>query len=597
MGPPGRPARGVAANSVPGGSRPRALAGAPTLLTRIPSVMGAGVLVAAAVAIPACAGPGAAARAARPTVESVEALFDSARYLSDQIDVTRARVARRSIHGVPLDSLVAAYARVRPLLVAALAGVDTVGLGEEDRTALARMDTVTRESLLLDEGGAAASGVGPTPAAPDCSYDPAVVASGPDGLDSLTARVMACYGAAAGRILVDGDTLDRLSIFSLLGSTPDRARRKGLFRALGPVWRSVDGDGGPGSPYRRMLALRRARWGDRPTPMQAIASSFGIDERAAEAWLVRALEAWRRALPDTLVEPWDYYFETGAAGRVLGARIPRDSLLVLVKRYYRALGADPDALGVHYDVLPRPGKYPVAYTTFGARPISRDGRWTRAEPWVFASYRLGGFANLEELLHETGHAIAIAAIRTRPAFDGWPDSDLFTEAIADLAALEAYEPEWQARWLGDSVPLAASLRSKYGAIMLDMAWSLFEIRVHRSGAPPPNEVWSEITRDYLGIRPHPKLSWWAMRGQLVDSPGYMLTYGLGAFLVADLRTTIQRRYGGFARGDTAWYGRMREGLYRFGHSRPAAQVTRDFLGREPGPDALLRDLARIGGGG
>lgn len=40
-------------------------------------------------------------------------------------------------------------------------------------------------------------------------------------------------------------------------------------------------------------------------------------------------------------------------------------------------------------------------------------------------------------LHETGHAIHIAGIRTRPAFSDWPDADLFTEAIADLGDGEA----------------------------------------------------------------------------------------------------------------------------------------------------------------
>jgi hypothetical protein len=43
--------------------------------------------------------------------------------------------------------------------------------------------------------------------------------------------------------------------------------------------------------------------------------------------------------------------------------------------------------------------------------------------------------------------------------------------------------------------------------------------------------WTRLTRDYLRIRPHPELSWWAMRGQLVDSPGYMMNYAAGAILI------------------------------------------------------------------
>lgn len=538
----------------------------------------------------------AAARSAvqpHPGVSGVEQVFDSVRHLRDQIDVTRARMASRSVHGVPLDSLVAAYGRMRAQLVGALADVDTTELVGNDRAALARMDTVTRMSLKPD-ADLASEGVGPTVAEPDCGYDPAALSSVPDGLKTLTARVVACYGAAAAHVVVGPDTLDRLTIFGLLRSTPDPARRERLFRALEPVWRSVDGDDGPSSPYRRMVVLRREAWAGRQTPMTRTAAGLGLDEHEAERWLTDALRAWRGALPDSLVEPWDYYWETGADGRILGPGIPRDSLLSIVRAYYRSLGANLEALGVHYDIEPRPGKYPVAYTTFGARPVERGGRWVRAEPWVFASYHAGGFGNLEELVHETGHAIHIAAIRARPAFADWPDSDIFTEALADVPAVEAYEPAWQRARLGDSVPLVPSLRSRYGSVMLDMAWSLFEIRVHRPGAPPPNQVWTEITRDYLGIRPHPELSWWAMRGQLIDSPGYMLTYGLGAFLVADLRAEARRRYGDFARGDTAWYGHMSQALYRFGHARPAAQVIRDFLGRNPTPEALLEDLGRIG---
>ena len=538
-------------------------------------------------------GPGGllAQRPARATLGAVERLFDSVRYLGDQLDVTRTRGADRTIHGVSVDSLVAAYGRVQPVLVRALPAVDTAALGADDRAALARMKVVTRQSLGADQGVPTVATVGH--AAPDCRSDPAGSGRGRAALDSLTARVFACYGAAAGRIVVDGDTLDRLSILGLLGATDDPGRRERLFRALAPVWRSVNGGDGPDSPYRRMVALRRQSWAGRPTPMARRAAVFGIDSPTSEAWLVEALEAWRAVLPDALIEPWNYYYLTGAASRRLSPRIPRDSLLALNRRFYRSLGADPDSIGIQYDIEPRPGKYPVAYTTFGARSVERDGRWVRAEPWVFTSYRLGGFDNLLELLHESGHGIHVAAIRTRPAYDDWPDSATFTEGIADVAALEAYEPAWQEAYLGDSVPLIESLRGKYGAVMLDLAWSLFEIRVHRPGAASPNQVWTEITRDYLDIRPHPELSWWAMRGQLVDSPGYMLNYALGAFLVADLRREIERRWGDFARGDRAWYGRVSDALYRFGHARPAARVTRDFLGRATTPDALLADLRRI----
>jgi hypothetical protein len=243
--------------------------------------------------------------------------------------------------------------------------------------------------------------------------------------------------------------------------------------------------------------------------------------------------------------------------------------------------------------VPRDAKAAVSYTTFGARPRRVDGRWRPGEPWIITSYREGGFGNLVELLHEVGHGVHIAAIRTRPAFADWPDSDTFTEGIGDLAALEAFEPAWQWRYLGDSVSTNASLREKYSSIVLDVAWGLFELRMLHAPETDPNQLWTEITSHYLHIAPHPELAWWAMRGQLVDAPGYMVNYALGAILVADLRARIVEQGGRFTTGDREWYHHVSGGLYRFGLARPARTVLSDFLGRPLSPEAILRDMNRL----
>jgi hypothetical protein len=282
----------------------------------------------------------------------------------------------------------------------------------------------------------------------------------------------------------------------------------------------------------------------------------------------------------------------GAASRRLSPRVPRDSLLPVTERFYRSLGADPVALQVHYDLAPRDGKDPVAFTTFGARPGMVQGVRSPGEPWVFASYATGGFDNLGELLHETGHAIHIAAIRTRPAFTDWPDADLFTEAIADLADYAAYDGRWQTRFLGDSASRAENRRAAYFGVMMDACWSLFEARLQRDTTLDPNVVWAELTSRYLHVVPHPELSWWAMRGQLIDVPGYLVNYALGAFIAADLRTRIKALHGDFTLGDTTWYGFVRERIYRFGVERSSRRVMEDFLGRPVTAEALLSDLNR-----
>jgi oligoendopeptidase F len=235
----------------------------------------------------------------------------------------------------------------------------------------------------------------------------------------------------------------------------------------------------------------------------------------------------------------------------------------------------------------------VAFTDFGSRNRWIDGRWQRGEPWVFTSYLSGGLDNLAELLHETGHAVHIACLRTRPAYLDWPDNDTFTEALADLAALDLYEPAWQQRFLGDSVPVATSLRAKYASIVFDFAWALFEIRVHATPDADPNAIWADITSRYLRIVPHPELSWWAMRGQLIDGPGYLINYALGAFIAADMRNEIARRWGPSFTGDKRRYEHLCQAIYRFGLEVPSKNVLESFLGRPVGSEALLSDLGRM----
>lgn len=507
----------------------------------------------------------------------VERAWLELRSLDDQMRLTRNLGATVSPRGVPLDSLRAELRRQRDLVRGLLAKVPRRGLDSSDAAA-ARF--LSRELL---QAGTESAPEEATPDPTDCG-EPTVDGLRQARLDSLTAHTFACYGAAARRIIVGPDTLDRLSILGLLGRTDDPEHRRRLFLALLPVWRSVNGDDSTASPYRAMVRLRNEGRAGRESSMAERARALGVPPDSVEPWLVSVLRAWRRTLPDTLVEPWDFYYRNGEASRLLSPLVPLDSLQPLVSRFYAALGANLDQLRVHFDLVPRPGKYPISFTDFGARdPI---------EPWIFTSYRIGGLDNLAELLHEAGHAIHLAAIRTRGAYTDWPDSDTFTEAIADIAALNVYEPEWQRRTLGVAAPLASSLRDKYSGIVLDVAWALFEIRAHRFPEQSPNQIWTEITRDYLGIRPHPEWSWWAMRGQLVGSPGYMLNYALGAVLIADLRAAAVAKHGSYATGDRSWYGWTAARLYRFGREVPARVVVRRFLGRGVSVGAILRDLAR-----
>ncbi len=542
------------------------------------------VLLAACARVPG--GP-APERAVTP-LAAAESSYAAVRDLRDRIDVTLAAGARATADGAPLAAVVRRYDSLRAGLAARLAGVDSAALAGDDVRALGVMRATFARDLGSVALPASVSGAPDTTRAdetsPDCSeraMDAAAAA-----LDSLRSRIYACYGWAQSHVGFGSDTLDRLSILGQVARVDVAARRRDLFLALGPVWRSVNGDGSSRSPYRRLIALeaRSRAGGESPTAAQA--RGAGVPPDSLERWLVAILETWREAAPDTLLEPWDWYYDNGRASLALSPRISRQRLVELNAQVWGALGVDVRRLRVHYDLEPRPGKDPVAFTTFG-------GRSPVIEPWVFATYRSGGLDNLNELLHETGHAAHLAAIRTRPAFRDWPDSDPFTEAVADVAALDVYEPAWQQRWLGDSVPLAEGLRARYGGIVMDVAWALFEVQMLRDPGADPNTVWTALTGEYLRIRPHPELSWWAMRGQLVDAPGYMMNYAVGAILIAAIRDRIRTRHGPFTTGDPTWYGWVAPRLYRFGLERATREVVEEFLGGAVSPAAILADMRRM----
>jgi len=535
----------------------------------------------------------AGAREARAALAVAESSFEAARRIGDAISIARARGADRAEDGTPLAQLMEEGPASLARLQAQLAAIDSMALDSLDRRALRTME---RTAVAYAAALAPSATAAPEAAAgrPDCTYDAATIADSPDGLSALTARIYACYGYAAEHVRYRNATLDRLTVLGRLPGTASAAERERLFRALEPVFRTIAGDGGAESPYRHLVRLSAERWRAEGSPVAGRARRVGVEPERMEGWLVSILERWRDVTPDSLIEPWDYDYLAGHADRVLSPLVAARGLTTLNAGYYQALGADIDALGVHLDVEPRVGKTPVAFTDFGRRARLENGRWVGGSEWIFATYRTSaGLGMLAELLHETGHAVHIAAIRTRPAFLDWPDNDAFTEGLADFVSLEVYEPAWQQRWLGDSVPVADGLRSRYAAIIMDVCWALFEIRMHAQPESDPNAVWTALTSEYLHIRPHPELAWWARRGQLIDSPGYMANYAIGAIIIADLRARAKAVHGDFARGDTTWYPWVSERLYRFGLERPSRQVIEDFLGRALSPDALLADLGRI----
>jgi hypothetical protein len=461
----------------------------------------------------------------------------------------------------------------RSTLAAELPALDGPGLAADD----ARIAAILRERLAaLDADDAA------TLHAARCRD----AAQPTKEFERLSAALVACFTEIANNLEFEGRRIDRASALALLHQIPEPARRKALFDAFQPLWVAVNGSNTADSPYRRLIALAAAQAQRAPSHVELAARTVGASVDDIERWLVQVLEAWRNATPAQPVEPWYYRYSTGVADRVLSERIPLGSLLAIDHRYYRDLGVDLDGLGVLYDLAPRPDKSSVAYTDFLVRGRYVAGVWQPTVARVLASYADGSLAALNELVHENGHAAHITAIRNRPVFVDWNDT-LLVEAFADVPSWSVYDPAWQRKYLGASAPSRDSFRALFGSVMLDVAWALFEIRLLREPTLDPNALWTDITSRYLRIVPHPELSWWAVRVQLVDGPGYMVNYGLGAIVTAELRARIREAIGPFDTGNARWYPWLSANLLRYGSETDTATLLREFLGRPASPDALL----------
>jgi hypothetical protein len=411
-------------------------------------------------------------------------------------------------------------------------------------------------------------------------------------MEPLRGALYACFTELGNNLKFENKHVTRVSALGMLGEMKEEERRKKLFYAFLPLWQAVNGKDEVDSPYRRLVPLTVSAAADHRSEIDLAARTVGVSTAEIEHWLEQILDTWRQVDGGQAVEPWTYFYRGGEADRLLGSVTPTDSFLPINQRYYKDLGADLKQLGVLYDLEARPGKAPLAYTDYVTRGRMVDGKWRPTLVRVSGSYETAGLGLLNELVHENGHAVHMMAIHVRPAFMDLGDP-VYVEAFADVPSWNTFEPTWQRKYLGQAAPEAVSLRALFSGVILDVAWGLFECRMLRTPTADPNAVWTEITSRYLHVVPHPELSWWVLRVQLVQMPGYMVNYGLGSVLTADMRQHTAEVIGPFDTGNPQWYPWTSDHLLRFGEEIETSALLKQFLGRPVSPKALLDQIRRI----
>ena len=261
----------------------------------------------------------------------------------------------------------------REALAKQLAGLDARGL----RPADARVLEILRAKLKSFAEDPASEG--------SQSGRCADSTNGAFSVKALSNSLVGCFTEIANNLEFEGSRIDRASALTQLHELDDPARRKALFYAFEPLWRAVNGNDEPDSPYRRLIAQAAVDAKTAGSPIDAAARTVGVTSAEIEHWLVRILDAWSDVTCGEVAEPWDYRYAAGAADRVVAPQMAGLSLLDLDHRFYRDLGADLGRLGVLYDLEPRPDKSSVAYTDFLVHGRSVAGEWQPTVARVLAS--------------------------------------------------------------------------------------------------------------------------------------------------------------------------------------------------------------------
>ncbi len=259
----------------------------------------------------AATGLGAAQAADSPPLAATETLFlqfldarDAVAYI-DSGHVTE-------FEGEKIGPWNARLLESHKALLASLAALDPAKLTAQDKAAVAAI------RVTLADFGDPSPAVANAPNDPECKdrHNPAL------DYEALSAALSSCYLEIGNVLQFEGGTVDRGTGLGMLYDLEEPARRKALFDAYQPLWDALNGKNETDSPYRRLIRMAAADDPTNGSGATAAARAIGITIGDVERWLVRILEAWRDATGPEKVEPWDYRYSVGEAGRRLAPSFP-----------------------------------------------------------------------------------------------------------------------------------------------------------------------------------------------------------------------------------------------------------------------------------
>lgn len=416
---------------------------------------------------------------------------------------------------------------------------------------------------------------------------------------------------AAHRFTLAGQPIAANGLYAVLAHCDDPERRRSAWRALQAR----------GSALRdQLLALVRERnraarelgFADYrrmrlqldeidPDWLSGLVAELAERSRGLHAALMhrlRARLARRWDIQPEAVAPWhfaDPEFQRPPTGDglrldpVFGQRSPVELAVATV----RLLGFDPAPVLEGSDLEERPGKTPYAFCL----ALDRLG-----DVRLLANVR-PGVQWTATMLHELGHGLFHTGVAPHlPWLLRQPAHPVLSEAVAVVLGRLVRRPLWLKRLLGLSeqrlrlaAPVLGLRRRRARLVYLRHALVLvhFERELYRDPDQDLDALWWQLKQRYQGIaRPAGQRSaGWAGQAHLVLAPASAHQGLLGHLLASQLERHLTAELGGWPRLGPEVGAHLRRILFAPGASQRWDALWRQRIGRAPGPDAFLEQLA------